>query len=375
MVLRKSRVVAIFGLPISNVNMDRAVATIDSRILSGGHYQIATANLDFVRNARKDPALHRVICDCSMVLPDGFPLLMAARFLGRPLMERVTGVDLTPELAKLSAAKGYGIFLLGSTDENAQAAMRAMSESYPGVKFVGQYAPPPAALGEMDDDEIVRRIHEAKPEILLVAFGNPKQEFWIHKNLERLQVPVAIGIGGTLEMIAGAKKRAPRVLQALHMEWAFRLLLEPLRLLPRYAKDLWALAKYFPGEIVANRLQWRQAQGGAIHVDMQPNHRVATIRGAFTGHLCGMVRDMTTEAVRHGCDVTLDLAEVTSVEADGLGCLLDLRRGLEGSNQNLYIVGVSNTVLRVVDAASLRGLLNLQEVRNAPAVRTVAASA
>ena len=197
------------GLPICNVSMKQAIASIDGRIRSGCCYQIATANLDFVRNARKNPELHKAICDCAMVLPDGYPLVLVAKLLGRPLQGRITGADLTPELARLSAEKGYRIFLLGSSNENARKAIQVLRERYPGAQFVGHYSPAAMPLDEMDNDEIVRRVHEARPDILLVAFGNPKQELWIHRNRERLQVPVSMGIGGTLDLIAGAKRRAP----------------------------------------------------------------------------------------------------------------------------------------------------------------------
>ncbi len=357
MVRKTSRVVALFGLPICNVDMRTAVASIHSRIQSGKTYQIATANLDFVKNARRDPVLHRVICDCAMVLPDGFPLLLAARMLGRPLQQRVTGVDLTPQLAKLSAEHGYGIFLLGSTDENAQEAMRILEERYPGVRFVGQYAPPPASLEDMNDEEMLNRIAAAKPDILLVAFGNPKQEFWIHKHRNRLQVPVSIGIGGTLEMIAGVKRRAPRAVQALHLEWIFRMLQEPARLLPRYAQDMWALVRHFPGEILANRLQWSRMKKGAFHVEQQAGHCVISIKGAITGPLCTDLRDSITSAITASSDVTLDLCEATRIEADGLGCLLDMRRSMQRNDLNMYVVGGSDAILRVVNAGSLNSLL------------------
>ena len=138
--------VALFGLPISNVTMAEAVSRIDAAIQGGGQHQIATANLDFARNALRDPALQRVICDCSMVLPDGAPMLWASRMLGKPLQERVTGVDLVPELAKLSAEKGYRIFFLGSSDKCSAEAQKVLEERYPGVKIVGRYSPPVSSL-------------------------------------------------------------------------------------------------------------------------------------------------------------------------------------------------------------------------------------
>src|ERR1700678_970081 len=156
--------VALFGLPISNVSMAEAVERIANGIEEGTTQQIATANLDFARNARKNSFLQQVICDCSLVLPDGAPMLWASWLLGRPLKQRVTGVDLIPELAKLSAQRGYRIFLLGSKDANAQKAVDILQEQYPGALFVGRYSPEEKPLKQMDAYEILSRIHAARPD-------------------------------------------------------------------------------------------------------------------------------------------------------------------------------------------------------------------
>ncbi len=230
--------VALFGLPISNVTMAEAVDRIDQAIQHRELYQIATANLDFARNALRSESLQRVICDCSMVLPDGAPMLWASRLLGKPLKERVTGVDLIPELAKLSAKKGYRIFLLGSSERNSFLAQQVLEESSPGVQIVGRYSPPVSTLETMDNETILQKITDAHPDILLVAFGNPKQELWLHKFKHRMTVPVLIGIGGSLEMISGRLRRAPVIFQKLQLEWLYRMAQEPGRLLPRYMRAM-----------------------------------------------------------------------------------------------------------------------------------------
>ena len=247
--------VALFGLPITNVSMVQAVARIEQQILSGTTHQIATANLDFARNALKDPYLQRIICDCSMVLPDGAPMLWASALLGRPLKERVTGVDLIPQLAKLSVEKGYTIFFLGSTESCSRQAAEVLERRFPGVRIVGRYSPEIAPLHQMDSEEMLRQIERVEPDILLVAFGNPKQELWIHRNRERLRVPVSIGIGGALDMIAGSLKRAPQAVQMLHLEWLYRMVQEPRRLLPRYVHDAVAMFRHLPIGVAASRMQ------------------------------------------------------------------------------------------------------------------------
>ncbi len=353
MVRKNSRVVAMLGLPICNVSMQQAIASIDGRIQSGCCYQIATANLDFVRNARKDPELHKVICDCAMVLPDGYPLVLVSKLLGRPLKGRLTGADLTPELAKLSAAKGYRIFLLGSSDENALKAIEILQEQYPGAQFVGHYSPAAAPLDKMDNEEIVRRVHVARPDILLVAFGNPKQELWIHRNRERLKVPVSIGIGGTLDMIAGTTRRAPIFMQQLGMEWMWRMLQEPKRLAPRYFHDMVALARYLPVEMLASWAQSRRQSSGSLRIDQRDGHCVIAVHNALTGELCGRLRDLVSDAIAANQDVTIDLFGATRIGADGVGTLLDVRRSLMSHDLKLYLLGGNEAIQRLLNAGSL----------------------
>ncbi len=350
------------GLPICNVSMQQAVKSIDGRIRSGGCYQIATANLDFVRHARESPELHRVICECAMVLPDGYPLVLVSRLLGRPLQERLTGADLTPELAKLSAEKGYRIFLLGSTNQNAEMSIEILQARYPGAQFVGYYAPAPAPLGEMDDEEILRRIHAARPDILLVAFGNPKQELWIYRNRERLEVPISIGVGGTLDLIAGSKRRAPVFLQNHGLEWVWRMALEPRRLGPRYWKDFVALARSLPGEMLASWRQSNRRGAGALRIDQQEGHTVITVQDALTGDLCPQLRDLVSRAVAAAQDVTVDLTQATQVGADGVGCLLDIRRTLLAHDLRLYLLGANDGIRRVLQAGSLQSLFHHEPV-------------
>ena len=138
--------VAVMGLPLANVTADEAVDQIESLILSGGTHQVATANLDFWLNSQNDVHLHRIIAGCSLVLPDGMPLVWISRLLGKPLKERVSGADLVPQLAELSAKKGYGIYLLGGKPGVAERASKVLQEKYPGVNIVGHHAPPLADL-------------------------------------------------------------------------------------------------------------------------------------------------------------------------------------------------------------------------------------
>src|ERR1700722_11822683 len=126
--------VAVMGLPLANVTAEEAVEQIEQLVLSGGTHQVATANIDFWLNSLHDVHLHRIIAGCSLVLPDGMPLVWISRLLGNPLKERVSGADMVPMLAELSARKGYSIYLLGGRPGVAERASKVLQERYPGVK-------------------------------------------------------------------------------------------------------------------------------------------------------------------------------------------------------------------------------------------------
>ncbi len=355
----KHDTVALFGLPITNVTMDQAVARIEEQILSGGTHQIATANLDFARNSLKDPYLQRVICDCAMVLPDGAPMLWASSMFGSPLQERVTGVDLIPELARLSARKGYGIFLLGSSEKSSQAAAEVLEARFPGVKIVGRCCPKTAALHEMNSEEILRQIERADPAILLVAFGNPKQEMWIHRHRDRLKVPVSIGIGGALDMIAGSLRRAPRWVQTVQMEWAYRMCQEPRRLFPRYFNDAKALLVHLPVGLMANRMQPGERRHGKLKVDVLGSVRVIATPAKLAGNVNSWLAHEARLSSSAGQTLVVDMSATVRAEADGLGGLLEARRILLAAGLWIWLTGMSNPVRRVLQFSAMSDLFRI----------------
>jgi N-acetylglucosaminyldiphosphoundecaprenol N-acetyl-beta-D-mannosaminyltransferase len=351
--------VALFGMPITNVNMTEAVARVEEYILSGRTHQIATANLDFARNSLRDPYLHRIICECSMVLPDGAPMLWASRMFSAPLRERVTGVDLIPELARLSEQKGYGIYLLGSSETSSQAAAKILHERFPGMKLVGRYCPPVAPLHEMNHDDLLRRIHEARPRIILVGFGNPKQEIWIHRHKDRFPPSVVIGIGGSLDMIAGKLRRAPLWVQKLQLEWLFRMAQEPFRLLPRYVNDALALLKHLPLGLAANRMQPFERRQRGSAVDVRLGVRVFATPGKMGGRASALLVQEARAAAKAGETLVIDMTATLRVEAEGLGGLLEARRLMLDEGLWIWLTAMSNPVRRVLQFSAVADLFRV----------------
>jgi N-acetylglucosaminyldiphosphoundecaprenol N-acetyl-beta-D-mannosaminyltransferase len=218
--------IAILGVRVSSVEVPESLAIIEGLIESGISHQLVTVNTEFVMAAQKDAEFKAIIHAAALALPDGIGLLWAARFLGRPLKERVTGVDTVQRVAELAARRGYRLFLLGAAEGVADLCAQRLSNKYPNLQIVGTYSGSPAVE---EEDEIVALIKQAKPDVLFVAYGAPQQDKWIARNLERLEVPLAMGVGGAFDFIAGVAVRAPRWMQRLGLEWLHRLYHEPWR--------------------------------------------------------------------------------------------------------------------------------------------------
>ena len=320
--------VSVMGLPLAPVTLGEAVERIEAMIESGESHQVATANLDFWLNSTHDEHLHRILAGCDMVLADGMPLVWASRVLGDALPERVTGVDLVPQMMALSARKGYRVFLLGGREGVAERAKAMFEQQFPGVQICGIYAPPAATLEEMDNVEIVERVKAAKPDMLLVSFGNPKQEKWIWMNKKRLGVPVAVGIGGSLDMLLGDLKRAPRWMQKTGLEWAMRLAQEPRRLGPRYARDFMGLVTKLPLALLGKLTQGRVTAAGTSLLRESDTELHLHIQGDFDGSLAEVVDAVVDRALAESKAVCLHMDGVERMTAAGAGLMLDTRRRL-----------------------------------------------
>lgn len=229
--------VAVLGVPFDPVTISETLEIIGRMVASRRPHQIVTANVDFLVQAREDVELRRILLDAHLVLCDGTPVRWASKLLGNPLPERVAGADLVPRLIRIAAEKKLRLFFLGGTNDSMARAIANVKAMHPGIVIEG-YSPPFHPLLEMDHEEIKTRIAAARPDLLFVAFGCPKQEKWIAMHYQSLGVPVAIGVGGTIDFLAGHLKRAPIWMQRTGTEWLFRLAQEPRRLFRRYARDL-----------------------------------------------------------------------------------------------------------------------------------------
>lgn len=218
----------ILGVRVDTVTCDDALAYMEAFLREGGLHQVATVNPEFVVIAQKNAEFMRVLNACALNVPDGVGLLWAARRLGQPLRERVTGQEMVQRIAALAATREARVFLLGARPGIAERAATALKSREPRLEIAGCYAGSPS----LDEEEgIVKRINESGARILFVAYGPPKQELWIARNAARLNhVALAMGVGGTFDTLAGIVPRAPTWMQRAGFEWTYRLLREPRRI-------------------------------------------------------------------------------------------------------------------------------------------------
>ena len=165
------------------------------------------------------------------------PIVRAARRRPKPLPERVAGSDLIFHVCDLAARKGHRLFFLGAPEGVAEEAAEKLKARYPELQVVGTECPPFRKLTDDEHSQLIDRIRDAKPDVLFVAFGQPKGERWIFENHRRLGIPVSVQVGASLEFAAGRFARAPRWMQKTGLEWVFRLMQEPRRLFSRYARN------------------------------------------------------------------------------------------------------------------------------------------
>jgi N-acetylglucosaminyldiphosphoundecaprenol N-acetyl-beta-D-mannosaminyltransferase len=254
---RQAARVDIAGVPVDTVDMHEAISRLRDALAGQRLFQVSTINLDFVVRAQRDPEVRGIFQRSDLNIADGAPVVWLGKLLGADMRSRVAGADLVPKVLGEAANAGSRVFLLGGEDGVAAIAAARLLERYPGIVVAGTYEPPRAAIKDMNNAEILARIDEAKPDLLLVAFGHPKQECWIDMHRERLPVSVAIGVGCVFDLIAGRSRRAPRWMQRAGLEWAYRAAREPRRLLGRYMTDAVWLVPITAG-VVRSRLATRR---------------------------------------------------------------------------------------------------------------------
>lgn len=218
----------ILGSGFDPVTMEEAQDRLASYVVAGGSHLVITANPEMVMKARGDQLLSEIMEKADLVVADGIGVVWAGRFLGGSIPERIPGIELAEGLLQRAAQEGWTVFLLGSAEGVAVQAAQVLQQRWPSLNIIGTHHG--FFDSGVEEQAIIRRIEEAKPQILLAALGVPRQEKWLAAHLGILRVPVAIGVGGSFNVWAGVDKRAPLWVRKINMEWFYRLMRQPWRI-------------------------------------------------------------------------------------------------------------------------------------------------
>ncbi|WP_308779948.1 WecB/TagA/CpsF family glycosyltransferase [uncultured Clostridium sp.] len=226
------------NIEIDNLSMDESIDYIDKLIKRKKNSYVVTPNVDHIVKLENDSEFLEVYNNADLVLTDGMPLVWISKFLKIPIKEKVSGSDLFPKVCKLADEKGYSIFLLGAAEGIAIKAAENLKNKYKNLNIVGTFSPSYGfEKSKSEIEEIIKKVNEAKPDILAVGLGAPKQEKFIYKYKNKLNVPISLAVGASIDFEAGNIERAPKWMQKSGLEWFYRFLKEPKRMFKRYFID------------------------------------------------------------------------------------------------------------------------------------------
>ena len=356
--------IAMLGVPFDNVTTEETLRIIEGMIASKRPHYLATANVDFVVQATHDLELHRILTDADLVLCDGMPLVWASRLLGNGLPERVAGSDLVPALLELAEQKGYRVFFLGGQEEVAAKALENIIAKHPNLQVAGVLSPPFKPLLEMDHEGICQTIRESEADLLFVSFGCPKQEKWINMNYRKLGVPVSIGVGATIDFLAGHMKRAPKWMHGLGLEWVYRLLQEPKRLFKRYFDDLLVFGVNMVKQVLKLRNGSHDGTGMFTLTDFETSQtielpEVLTVKSVLQNRAKWQNLAMINKPL------VIDGSKVQLTDSTGLALLTRLQKNHREADLPMVLSGASKSLQNALDLMNLSKIFNTsQNVEN-----------
>ncbi|MCC2962428.1 WecB/TagA/CpsF family glycosyltransferase [Massilia sp. IC2-278] len=243
--------ITMMGCRIDNLSMEETLVRIEEFIRSGQPHQHVVVNVDKLVKASRDPGLRRIVNDCALVNADGMPVVWAARLLGKPLKERVAGIDLFEALMRRAGEKGWRVFLLGAREEVVSAVADTYRRRYPDLAIAGWRN----GYWRVDEeDQVAEQVRASGADLLFVAISSPKKEQFLGRWQAEMRIPFAMGVGGTFDVAIGRVRRAPRWMQRAGLEWFFRFLQEPRRMFRRYFIDDMAFIWLFIKEAAGRKM-------------------------------------------------------------------------------------------------------------------------
>jgi N-acetylglucosaminyldiphosphoundecaprenol N-acetyl-beta-D-mannosaminyltransferase len=225
----------VIGIPLAMTTYDGAMDVMDGMIARRERGYVCAVAVHAVTVAQRDPEMREALLGSTLTVPDGMPLVWAVNMLGESLPHRVYGPELMRRYTRRCAENGYRVWLYGGRDQGSLAQLALnLRRDFPGIRIVGGYSPPFRDLEPHEEDEVVERINADRPDVLWVGTGVPRQEKWMARMRDRLEVPVMCAVGAAFDFHAGRISQAPPWMQDRGLEWTYRIAQEPRRLLPRY---------------------------------------------------------------------------------------------------------------------------------------------
>ena len=326
--LKNMRYCQILGTNINVTDMENAVAYFNEHLdeLRGNY--VCISNVHTTVMAYRDSEYQKVQNSGAMALPDGKPLSIVSRKRGFPDAQRVPGPDLMIRIFEESRVKEYRHYFYGSTEKTLEMLKKRLLEEYPWLNIVGMYSPPFRQLTDSEDLEIVKQINAAEPDFIWVALGAPKQEKWMYQHKNKLN-GVMLGVGAAFDFSAGTVKRAPKWMQECCLEWMYRILQDPVRLIPRYFTTnfsfLWLTGK----ESFTTRKERKKKC-----IAMIGHKRIPSREGGVEI----VVDELATRLVQHGFSDRQILSLLYRVFCIFAGCML-YRRMLQGKRKKAAVIG------------------------------------
>jgi len=357
----------ILGLPIDALDMPTILRRIEAAAVSRTPFLISTPNLNWLVNSRSDPEFRESVLDSDLCPADGMPIVWIARLIGAPIRQRVSGSDIF-EALKLPdrCARRLNVFLFGGEEGVAAAAGKALNAAPAALSCVGTFDPGFGTVEDMSRHDILDKVNASEADFLAVSLGAWKGQLWLHRNHNRLTIPVRAHLGAVINFAAGTVKRAPRWVRACGLEWLWRIKEEP-HLWRRYANDGFILLRLVFTRVlplaVLNR--WHRLkskrQPTELLISTERHRDSATIRlaGDANERNIGKAIACFQDALTKGhTSVVIDLTSARVIDGRFLGLLLMVRKYLKGQERQLEFVGVSSAIRKIFWLNELDFLLN-----------------
>ena len=359
-------VYCILGMPIDAIDCETVVKRIEAAAANRSVFLISTPNLNFLVGSLSDPEFRKSLLDSDLCSPDGAPIVWIARLLGLPIRERVAGSDLFERLqAPGTRKRRLTVFLFGGAKGVAAAAARKLNAEPGGLQCVGTLDPGFCEVSEMSQDHIIDTVNSSGADFLSVSLGAKKGQLWLHRNHNRLTIPIRVHLGAAINFQAGIIKRAPPLIRAWGLEWLWRIK-EEHYLWKRYLNDglvllRLLLTRVLPLAAIAGWHQVRrthQREGLLIEIGRDTQTIIISLNGIASERHVPKATACFQEALTGNQNITIDLSNTRLIDARFLGLLLMLRKELRSRGARLIFTGVSGTIERAFQLSEVEFLLS-----------------